>query len=1077
MAITIDYGNTNIINIPQADLSLVGGTLYELDTEWFRLALKDVEDSEAGIAFPTTHVRNAPVTVAGTTLAQTLEILYPYRVEFENGSYTVRLAGSNNNLFDVENGILVQNNVQVIAQNSAGLVNVNFLIQLQQESLFQGCVHIDTFGSTTGTEFPRGTATEPVNNLADAVAIANRIGVRCLKLTGLVALDRPFQFWAIQGLGAVAEIDINGQDISGTRFEACGVYGNCGVLTQRAVVDLGRISPSGLTNFVGVVARSVFDGNLSLEAGSTSIIDCASNIAGTTRPKITSVGISIDLSVRGWIGGFDLRGVNGVGDNVSIDMVSGTLELNATCNAGVIVCRGIAEFINFAQSGATVIRSGLLDPSDLEFLTFNGGVHIDSIDGNDNNRGTEDDPVATATAAKIIADAAGFSKYFVKGGLNLQLAHDDWTFVGMSPVFGDVVNMNGQSVEKARFEDLELYGDGADSEIEAIRCNTDGLTGVYGMLRNCGVVNRISVETSLIARRTYTFDRCYDQGDRSNGQVYAPVPTGRYHTVFGESQDIMADWDQHEWGQSFTGNGKALTRARFQLNRDTDPPGTLRAKLYAHSGTYGISGVPTGPALAISTNSITALTLPALPATLWAEFFFDGAFVMGDGTKYVIAVELVGHSGFDGWVEVNMATGIVAEHEGNASKFNGTTWVAAPTVDLKFSVEYDVAIDGRPVLDFNNSAQDHDVKFVAYVGGLNVQNMPQGTLDVSTPAGAIDLKSTVTGGDIVLKGTGTAVDNSAGATVLNELVSPKTVWDHPTIEATDPASIGWHVLDHLHDLHYEGRVFVDTVNGVSGTVHPIGTRDTPVDNFADAAIIANARNLTTLRLVEDGVVQATDDISSFEIEGTHPMKVQLNILAGALTDRCQFRNLYMRNCVLQGWVAIREGLVENVTGFRGVMHQTMLNPGVIGLAAGAGGAHFLSCYSGQPGFGTPIIDIDGKNLDLGIRDYNGGITLRNNTAANNISIDMASGQVVLEASVVDGDIACRGIGKLTDNSVGANVLDELIDPVDIRLMKQIAAGKVVISIDDLTATIYDEDETTVLLVLDRTADGRMRTPQ
>lgn len=122
MAISIDYGATWIIDIPQADLTLISGSLYELDTDVFRLALKDLEDNEAGIAFPDTHTRNAPVTVAGVTFAQTIEILAPYSVRFENGTYSVRLVGSNNNIFDVEAGILVQNTVQVIPTNSAGLI-------------------------------------------------------------------------------------------------------------------------------------------------------------------------------------------------------------------------------------------------------------------------------------------------------------------------------------------------------------------------------------------------------------------------------------------------------------------------------------------------------------------------------------------------------------------------------------------------------------------------------------------------------------------------------------------------------------------------------------------------------------------------------------------------------------------------------------------------------------------------------------------------------------------------------------------------------------------------------------------
>ena len=124
MAITVDY-STKIISIEQSDLTLISGTLYELDTDAFRLILHDIQDSEEGIWADTMFNHNTEVTVAGTTFARTIELINGYSIEFEDGSYSVRLAGSNNNLFDVENGILQQNSVQVIAQNSAGLQTVN----------------------------------------------------------------------------------------------------------------------------------------------------------------------------------------------------------------------------------------------------------------------------------------------------------------------------------------------------------------------------------------------------------------------------------------------------------------------------------------------------------------------------------------------------------------------------------------------------------------------------------------------------------------------------------------------------------------------------------------------------------------------------------------------------------------------------------------------------------------------------------------------------------------------------------------------------------------------------------------
>lgn len=124
MALSLDPA-TKTITIPQADLTLVGGTLYELDTNQFRLDVGILLASEPYIWLDYAFQHNTEVTVAGTTFARIIEFINGFSIEFEDGQYTVRLAGSNNNIFDVENGILQQNQVQVIAQNSAGLVVIS----------------------------------------------------------------------------------------------------------------------------------------------------------------------------------------------------------------------------------------------------------------------------------------------------------------------------------------------------------------------------------------------------------------------------------------------------------------------------------------------------------------------------------------------------------------------------------------------------------------------------------------------------------------------------------------------------------------------------------------------------------------------------------------------------------------------------------------------------------------------------------------------------------------------------------------------------------------------------------------
>lgn len=119
MALSIDWA-TKVITVPQADLTNLGGGVYELDVDAFRLELKAIEDNEDGIVFPDTHRHNTTVTLAGATYARSVELINSYTVEFEDGSYTVVCVGANHNVGDVK----VVNSVSLIIGNSAGLITV-----------------------------------------------------------------------------------------------------------------------------------------------------------------------------------------------------------------------------------------------------------------------------------------------------------------------------------------------------------------------------------------------------------------------------------------------------------------------------------------------------------------------------------------------------------------------------------------------------------------------------------------------------------------------------------------------------------------------------------------------------------------------------------------------------------------------------------------------------------------------------------------------------------------------------------------------------------------------------------------
>lgn len=116
---------TNVITVPQSDCTLVTGTFYRLPTKAvFKAQIDDFMASEQGMPFTHPLDHNPDYTVAGVTYAPKVEVVDPYSVEFSpNAAWSVELTESNNNIWDIEAGILTQNQVQVIPTNSAGLIS------------------------------------------------------------------------------------------------------------------------------------------------------------------------------------------------------------------------------------------------------------------------------------------------------------------------------------------------------------------------------------------------------------------------------------------------------------------------------------------------------------------------------------------------------------------------------------------------------------------------------------------------------------------------------------------------------------------------------------------------------------------------------------------------------------------------------------------------------------------------------------------------------------------------------------------------------------------------------------------
>lgn len=150
---------------------------------------------------------------------------------------------------------------------------------------------------------------------------------------------------------------------------------------------------------------------------------------------------------------------------------------------------------------------------------------------------------------------------------------------------------------------------------------------------------------------------------------------------YPESNYLNAAAGDIKISHSFTGKSVYLKQAIFYVCKYGNPTGNIYAKLYEHSGNYGLSSVPTGAALTTSTAiDITTLTT----SYQLISFDFDGTYELIDDTKYCITIE------FDG-SEINnlLLVGIDASsptHTGNIAYYYDESWHTIDGEDLIFYI-------------------------------------------------------------------------------------------------------------------------------------------------------------------------------------------------------------------------------------------------------------------------------------------------------------------------------------------------------------------------------------------------------
>lgn len=340
MAISVDWG-TRVITIPRADLDLVGGSVYDLDTEAFRIQLRQAEQSEMGAAYPPTHNHNTTVNLAGISYARVIEIINGYTITFEEVGqpYVVNLVGSNNNILDVTN----LGTVQIRSNNSAGLINVKEI----QQSAFQDKVWIDSVNGVNFSTYPAGTPSKPVATLDLAKEIAVSRGFKSLYLLNsytmlptddlteylVTGVSPSLTVLTMTADATVARCQFENLHITGSIDDDCTFRG-CEI--------------HDLLLFRGYIHECSIHGTLGLAGGvEADILAC---YAGDANIPVTvdMGGSGQSAAFRAWSGKIKVTNFNSATDALAVDMIGGEIKVDfTTVLQGKIAVQGNGEVVDF----------------------------------------------------------------------------------------------------------------------------------------------------------------------------------------------------------------------------------------------------------------------------------------------------------------------------------------------------------------------------------------------------------------------------------------------------------------------------------------------------------------------------------------------------------------------------------------------------------------------------------------------------------------------------------------------------------------------------------------------------------
>ena len=937
----------------------------------------------------------------------------------------------------------------------------------QQLSSFGGVVYLDSANGVAGTGYPRGTEQDPVSNATDAVAIAVSRGIGIIQLVGdhtLLATD-VVDGYVIQSEDP-SKSTLTVLDGASMNFVALSRLTLAGVVTGVSVVkgchfeNVTVKSPGGVG--AADVTACVFEGKITVDpgvVGQFNFFDCMSGAVGLTPPQFDFGGANVSVTVRNYVGDMQIQNFSNVaGPSGTVDILSGALTFDPSCTTGNFILRGACK-VTDNSNGTVVDISALMNAQAVQYSSYeDGGVWVDvnnGVAGTSFPVGTPLSPVDNLADAQTIADANGLRKIHVLASLTVAAGpdHTDMLWIGRSPKTTSITIDAAATVTDCEYQHALVLGTLAGNCF-ITACAVKNLDFISGHLERC-VLREGTI--SLAGAGVGMINRCssVDAFDAGVG-----IPEIDFN---GAGQTVAL--------QGFDGSIRLKNKSGPENVEINLAAGKVWIDADVTDGIFNIRGV--GEVVDNSTGTTVVNTdglvnKAAIADAVWDELAADHntALTMGEalnsaggGSSPSAIADAVWDEVLTGGTHnINKSAGKILRGLGNLVVLTDTAQgpgvgpnqiqlhTGASAVDGEYDPALVAIVDGagagqsRLILQYDGATKvatvdrnwkvlpDSGSEFVIYAdaGREHVnEGLAQGGTSTSITLNA--LASTI---DNVYQYQTVFIRSGTGDDQIGIVTDYDGATKVATIDGTwavVPDTTSAYVMLPFHSnvsteqfSAYNSEIVIDVANGTAGSAYPVGTGRMPVNNLADAKLLAATFGIETFHIRGTLVIGATDDVDGLVFEAHNSLVDTVVLSAGCSTQNTIFRNMRLTG-TFGGGVFCERVAMQNIAGLgddAGVsaFDECFFLAGSVTFRAGLTTPQNIQFTNSVSGLGTAVLDFNGSTSPLGIRAHSGALTFSNYTGGQEAQVAFASGSLTINASCTSGTLSLGGhIESLTDN--------------------------------------------------------------